>query len=515
MSTFASDDTASKQSDPSLRCIEWAKSHGAQLSGFTTAQILGRGTCLIRADSSPFKCQVPHSLVLNLANIQSYASTDPAFSHVLQEWSHRVPLTARRAAILLMAYHARNPKLNIPWSVYLSSLPSYGSVLTPVFWTETERALLSGTTIEGVAEDRISFLKAWVGYHVSRDGVSEFTKSLSMNEEEGNDSQLGNIAEIAHYDVMVDSRALRSGERDSCIVPVIDYVNHSSHRPQSMIRKGGLQEAIRDESIDDDTETSHLVQNSAWDMNESGDFHLDLLSSSDEQGTPKPGEEILFSYGKRGAAELCAKYGFVEQLPMSRSVTLEVPVLSLLQGDEETAGRIYERYGEPSIKIEPSRSAAEHVDLINHYLWLFVLSPEAGKEEQSQFTPGHQLNLVEGCVIHGASRTKWELNKPSDVFTFLNEPKRSPLRSVLRLRAVTLLLSIVQNQYAQLGEWDDEDEELQSVLEECRPEVVYMAKEVRRQETGTIQYIMKQLVELQIELRKDGVVEQYLAASSA
>lgn len=146
----------------SCYCIAWAKAEGATLHGISVCDLPGRGNSLIvdttEGGHSP-NMFVPKNLLLTLSNINDYAASEPEFYKVLQEWSQRVNLTSRRAILLLMAWNTRH---GTPWREYLSSLPAY--VDSPILWTDQERSLLKGTSIEGVAEDRKGFLKAWLQY---------------------------------------------------------------------------------------------------------------------------------------------------------------------------------------------------------------------------------------------------------------------------------------------------------------------------------------------------------------
>lgn len=306
-------------------CLQWAVSQGARIEGISISQLPGRGTSLLStAKSSPKLIFVPAHLLLNLKNIRNFAHSTPAFAELCQEWSTRVPLTARRYIILLMAYTVRHSS---PWSVYLEALPEY--VDSPVFWAEDERALLAGTSIAGVAEDKIAFLTAWLGYQQRQGSPSALTQSLTLRE-------------LMHYEMLVDSRALLSDEEDSCMVPIIDFANHSSLRGKHT--------------------SGH--QNATWKVDAAG-FYLEV-----QPDTPD-GHEVLFSYGRRGNGELLIKYGFVEEAQMptgSRSVTIEV--------DIDQSNDFLLSYGEPYFRIMPDADHEPLLDEESSFVWLQTLVDE-------------------------------------------------------------------------------------------------------------------------------------------
>lgn len=307
-------------------CMVWALQNGSSITNVKIEALEGRGNSLLfhRTNHSGTSARIfiPSDILLTLKNIEKFSDQNKAFKEVLKEWSTRVPITSRRAIMLLMAFSKRHGS---PWSNYLLSLPT--QIDSPVFWSSTDRRLLAGTSIDGVAEDKISFVQAWLTYQQTRSDASAFTASLTLEE-------------FLLYEMLVDSRALLSNESDSCMVPVIDFANHTSTLG---INSGG--------------------QNSAWNMTRDG-FELSTF------GEIPDGTEILFSYGKRGNGELLVKYGFIEEWQVtkgSRSITLE---LDLLEDGLE--------YGEPSFRLgtEPDDDNAIFENSDCAYLWLLVIQGE-------------------------------------------------------------------------------------------------------------------------------------------
>lgn len=322
-------------------CVTWAIQHGSTISNIKVVSLPGRGNSLVVDGELPpnatARIFIPSAILLTLRNILKFAEEDEAFMEVLEEWSTRIPITSRRAIILLMAFSKRHGS---PWSEYLLSLPT--EIDSPVFWSSTDLRLLAGTSIDGVAEDKIGFVTAWLAYQQSRPSASKFTGSLTFEE-------------LMLYEILVDSRALLSNENDSCMVPVIDYANHTSLLGSV---SGG--------------------QNSTWQMDHAG-FELCTI------GEVSNGQEVLFSYGKRGNGELLVKYGFIEQWQVktgSRNITLE------LDSPDH-----YAEYGEPSFRIGSDTEADSDIfgDQDCAYLWLLVLQGEPQVDFQQHTLQGNKF----------------------------------------------------------------------------------------------------------------------------
>lgn len=422
-------------------CLEWATSRGASVNGIEVTQIPGRGTSLITSPDGGFTRDifVPSHLLLNLHNIETFASRTPAFDKICKEWSARVPLTSRRAIILLMAFSKRHGS---PWQSYLDALPE--SIDSPVFWSDEERALLRGTSISGVAEDKIEFLSVWLNYQQTRDGASDFTKSLTS-------------LEIMHFEMLVDSRALLSNETDSCMVPIIDFANHTSGKEPGV----------------------HDRQNASWQSDTRG-FHLRV-----QDGT-EPGDEVLFSYGRRGNGELLCKYGFVEESQVktgSRSVTIEIPL-------DESATFLQE-FGEPSFRVMPDTGLELLSDDESAFIWIYVLLGEPDVDWSRKTYK--DISIVKETLrnsLSSRSKEDWQW---------------------LQFKAYTLAIQCLSRQLRELDE-AEHDAELTLVAASISQDRLAMIDAVRDSERITYQITIDRLSEKQETLMQEELIHRKLQA---
>lgn len=419
---------------PADLCIEWAKQSGAIVSNITVSEIPGRGNCLISGkteseDTALATVHIPKDLLLTLSNILQFAEEQVKFKEIIGEWSQRFSMTSRRAILLLMAWDHR---YSSPWSTYLKSLPDH--IDSPIFWTSEARKLLAGTSIEGVAEDKIGFLTAWLKYQQTLPHASQFSKSITLGE-------------LMRYEMLVDSRALLSNEDDSCMVPVIDFANHSSLR-------GPLSGC----------------QNATWEMTDSG-FTLNTV------GEILDGNEILFSYGKRGNAELLFKYGFVEDWQVakgSRSITIELPYFAEF-GD----------VGEPSFRIGSDDDEDLLSDTDSQYLWMLTLHNDVDVE-------------WDASTFRGVPFTKRSLR------SLLAATKDWPSYQGLARKIAREAL------WAQLDrlEMAEQDEDLMQIAKNVDPEKLQMIDAVRDAERRTLEQQLQLLIE-------PGGISQLLGSSNA
>lgn len=404
---------------PAQSCILWAVENGALLRGLSVAELRSKGNSLVVQcnDSSSQDAPslfVPTKLLLTLFNIRQFADTKPGFLQVLSEWSQRFSMTSRRAILLLMAWDLRHGS---PWSTYLKALPAH--IDSPIFWPQDQRLLLCGTSIDGVAEDKIGFLAAWLRYQQSLPNASQFTKSLTLDE-------------ILRYEMLVDSRALLSNEHDSCMVPVIDFANHSSLRPPLL-----------------------GAQNAAWDMTSEG-FTLTVLPGLSVS------QEILFSYGKRGNGELLFKYGFIEEwqvLKGSRSITIELPYFQEL-GD----------VGEPSFRIGSDDDEDVLSAKDSQYVWLLALQKHGG------------VNWHD-CTFRGVHFTKENIRET------LLQSEEWP---VYQAEAISIIASALSAQLMRLDE-SEQDHHLIDISSNTSSERLNAIDAVRDSERKTLQSRLREL----------------------
>ncbi|RSL93396.1 hypothetical protein CEP52_013291 [Fusarium oligoseptatum] len=99
--------------------------------------------------------RIPHDLVLSAAAIEEYTKVDQNFRQLLDVAGHQ---STRKDILLYLLTHlilsAKGPSgsrgpASTPWTEYLKFLPRH--VPVPTMWSEVERALLQGTSLEETA----------------------------------------------------------------------------------------------------------------------------------------------------------------------------------------------------------------------------------------------------------------------------------------------------------------------------------------------------------------------------
>ena len=243
------------------QCLEWARRNGAVIDGLDVTESYGYGLVITHL---PARLHIPNSIVITSDAIHEFSKSCPSFKRILDDWlGTGLPESFTLLASLLLWYE------NTPWSPYFNTLPK--ELYLPVFWPERE--LLRGTSIEGLS----TIVEESLLSYVSSKGVKVPT-----------------LERWVYYNALVASRTLKGAT--SSLVPVLDFVNHSSLRPPHA-----------------------NCQNASWSVTETG-FDLEILPHA------KIGDEVLFSYGELGNAELLLTYGFTEPQEMSRHMTVEYTI---------------------------------------------------------------------------------------------------------------------------------------------------------------------------------------------
>ncbi|KAH6649935.1 hypothetical protein F5144DRAFT_27502 [Chaetomium tenue] len=232
---------------------------------------------------------VPHDLVLNAAAVEEYAKEDKGFRLLLDAIGHR----STRADVLLfllvqMVLGSRPSHANVglsnPWTEYLKFLPE--TVLVPTLWTEEERLLLRGTSLEAAVNAKISALDA--EFDLVREKSSDI---IAWNDMLWMEGVPVSFTDWIRLDALYRSRCLELPRSGESMVPCIDMINHAA-----------TPSAYYDENTKDE---------------------VVLL--------PRPGvgiskdDEITISYGDaKSAAEMLFSYGFID--PASSAESLVLPL---------------------------------------------------------------------------------------------------------------------------------------------------------------------------------------------
>ncbi|UZP35746.1 hypothetical protein NXS19_003562 [Fusarium pseudograminearum] len=96
--------------------------------------------------------RIPHDLVLSASTVEDYAKVDQNFRQLMDSVGHNSTrgniLLYLLAHLVLSGRDASSPRgpASTPWTEYLKFLPR--DVPVPTMWSEVERALLQGTSLE-------------------------------------------------------------------------------------------------------------------------------------------------------------------------------------------------------------------------------------------------------------------------------------------------------------------------------------------------------------------------------
>lgn len=139
----------------------WQTLNNVTFTNTRIAAIPGKGSGLVAVDSeSSFQTSshgrplisVPHGLVLHAETVEEYAKQDRHFRLLLDAAGHQ---TTRGDVLLFLlvqlALGLRQPgedlaALPTPWAEYVRFLPA--DMPLPTLWTDAERLLLQGTSLE-------------------------------------------------------------------------------------------------------------------------------------------------------------------------------------------------------------------------------------------------------------------------------------------------------------------------------------------------------------------------------
>lgn len=294
-----------------------------------------------------------------------------------------------------------------PWTEYIRFLPKQADLLVPTLWTDDEKSLLTGTSLESAVNAKMSAL------------VSEFDKVREVSAEIPCWNELLWEHETVHFtdwiflDAIYRSRCLELPRSGESMVPCIDMVNHAG-----------------------------AVANSYYDEN--ANYEVELLLRPGI--SISAGEEVTISYGDaKPAAEMLFSYGFIDQTSSSVNESLVVPFDPSIIPDPLTKAKLA-AFGEPP-KIHVSRTRKTEEDEVTikwecPFAHLMVVNEEDGLEfAVLQDREGNKQLKVFFLEEDVTSRAK-------DFETLI---QGHSLANILRLRVVTAVQQCLQNQFGRLA----------------------------------------------------------------
>ncbi|PHH74845.1 hypothetical protein CDD83_4493 [Cordyceps sp. RAO-2017] len=385
----------------------WARYNGLALTGVELQQIDGRGSGLVASGdpggpgegNAAALLRVPSDLVLSAEAVRLYAKVDANFRQLLEAVGQQ---PVRMNAMLYLLCHLVNSRrggaaprggiVQTPWTDYVGHLPRY--VPVPTMWSQAERLLLRGTSLEAALEAKLAAL------------AREFEALRGQSEAMPfwNDFLWGRDAASVDDWILVDawyrSRCLELPQVGDAMVPGLDMANHSS-RPTAY-----------------------------YEVDEGGDV---VLLPRPDCAAPA-GREVTISYGEaKPAAEMLFSYGFVDPDSAARSLTLG---LEPLADDPLAKAKAAVFDGPPVVRI--SRPGAR-VEWDSPFAYLMCLNREDGLE----------FGLLQDTAGGRELRLLWQgddVTERAGQLGSLIEGHR--LCPVFRLRAVAVLHERVERQLA-------------------------------------------------------------------
>lgn len=305
-----------------------------------------------------------------------------------------------------LASRSGHPPVGVsnPWTEYLKFLPE--TVLVPTLWTEDERLLLRGTSLEAAVDAKVSALDAEFG--LIRDKSSDVACWNDLLWQ----SAAGSLS-FTHWirlDALYRSRCLELPRSGESMVPCVDMVNHSA-TPSAYYEENAKDEVV-------------LLPRPGRDISK--------------------GDEITISYGDaKSAAEMLFSYGFID--PQSTADSLVLPLTPF--PDDPLAKAKLVAFGQaPKIHVARERGGDNDGGTIrwgSDFAYLMCVNEEDGLEFRilQDTDGGRQLRVF------------WQdedvTNRTMDFAALI---QTHPLVAILRLRVATVVQERLQAQLDRLRE---------------------------------------------------------------
>lgn len=284
-----------------------------------------------------------------------------------------------------------------PWAEYLQFLPE--TVLVPTLWTEDERLLLRGTSLEAAVNAKISALDAEFGLIMEKSsGIAGWNELLW---EAGSVS----FTDWLRLDALYRSRCLELPRSGESMVPCIDMLNHSA------------------------TPSAYYEENSK-----------DEVVLLPRPGVPIPkGDEITISYGDaKSAAEMLFSYGFIDAQSTADSLVLP---LSPFPDDPLAKAKLVAFGQAPKIHVAREDGSAGPIRWASDFAYLMCVNEEDGLE----------FRILQQTDGTRQLRVFWQDADVTDRTSGFDALIRShPLSALIRLRVVTVVQEALREQLERL-----------------------------------------------------------------
>ncbi|KAI1260965.1 hypothetical protein F5Y18DRAFT_419813 [Xylariaceae sp. FL1019] len=449
----------------------WCSLNGVTFSKVSVADIDGRGLGLVANEDLALAEDNDHSrsplltisndLILSASGVKEYARQSRDFSQLLDVAGHQsqridILLFLLAQFVLSSRNYSSRPGLKSPWTQYFNLLPQ--TVPIPTLWSEAERNLLRGTSLEAAVSAKLAALR------VEFDAIRERTQDLeSWNELLDHDGPIS-LHDWTYLDAVYRSRSLGLPQSGESMVPCLDLVNHSSPA------------------------TAYFEQ----------DTNDEVLLLLRKDAKLKKGDEITIDYGAdKSAGEMLFSYGFIDANATTKSVVLPVEAMD---DDPLSKAKLHVFGSSPTLRITVNESGV--LEWSSPFIYLMSLNQEDGLTFQIlQETDGSQH-----------LRMFWQDRDVTDEAEDVEKLIRGhEMQQIFRLRAVTIVLETVQQKLEMLTSHSVEETSSKTV----RVEISQAASHLRGVERNLFETALQMLDDERSRLFEDESVLAYLGSMEA
>ena len=304
-----------------------------------------------------------------------------------------------------------------PFTEYAKLLPPHFTL--PTFWSEEERTLLVGTSLEAALEVKLRSLNRELTL------LHDSTSSIDWCQRHWWNSETGALTfdDWKQVDAMYRSRALDLPGTGHAMVPCIDMANHASG----------------DETV------------ALYETDENGDAVLILRNGK----IMVAGEEITITYGDdKGACEMLFSYGFMEDTMRSAKelfLDLEIP-----DDDPLKIAKMAVNKSAPGFRLFLQDN---EIRWEGPFVWLLC----ANEEDGLRFRVLQTNDGIRELMVNWKDS---EIQNVSELDVIL---KAEPLWDVFELRAIATLQARVESQLLALENSKDRLQLVSSGEQEMKP----------------------------------------------
>ncbi|KAK1700467.1 SET domain-containing protein [Colletotrichum godetiae] len=412
----------------------------------------------------PTLLRIPGELVLSGEAVENYAKVDKNFRQLLEAAGHKSTRHDVCLFLLTQKVLSDRPKTSLkggvstPWTEYVKYLPPQVPVTT--LWTEQEREMLNGTSLESATAAKI------VALTDEFDEVREISSTLPFWNELFWESDKVSLIDWVRVDAWFRSRCLELPKSGEAMIPVLDLANHSS-KANAYYEENGKDEVV-------------LILRPGC-----------RVSS---------GDEMTISYGDaKSGAEMLFSYGFID--PASAADRITLPLIPM-EDDPLGKAKLHIFEGAPTVEFVRTNGSLSWKSPFAYFMCL--------NEED-----GLSFRVLQDT---GGSRELKLFWQDEDVTTttmaFEQHIDGHPLAQIFRLRVVSVLGDLVASQLERLAtgmSLEDLDESLNEGGLVCGT-CISAAATLREQETSLLEAAVKAIEEQKTELLADENVVAYLGS---